>query len=97
MPSLEISPNKVEGVTVKSVENFYEFKGKLRTANDEVSLIQICTEEGIILDDKIQDAGLTEFRKKILNKYLDIHFSKESSKNIPEQREKQEANIKKLS
>ncbi len=96
MPSLETFPNKIEGITVKSVEDFYEFKSKLRTSNDEDSLVQVCTEEGITLDDQAQDASLTEFRKTILNRYLDLHFSKESSKSIAEQREKQELNIKKL-
>lgn len=92
----EIFMNRVESVTVQSVENFYKFKNRIKAAKDKDSLIQICKEEGIVIDDQKHDINHTEFRKKILNSYLDIHFKKESSKSALEQREKQELNIKKL-
>ncbi|KKR41877.1 MAG: hypothetical protein UU10_C0045G0003 [Parcubacteria group bacterium GW2011_GWF1_40_6] len=85
-----------EGITVQSVENFYKFKSKIKVVTDKDALIQICGEEGIVVDDQYHDMNLTEIRKKILNAYLSIHFSKEASKSLLEQREKQESNIEKL-
>ena len=82
--------NRPEGITVQSVENFYKFKSKIKVVTDKDALIQICGEEGIVVDDQYHDMNLTEIRKKILNAYLSIHFSKEASKSLLEQREKQE-------
>ncbi|MBP6060783.1 MAG: hypothetical protein KA515_02165 [Candidatus Pacebacteria bacterium] len=88
--------NEVLGPTVQSVENFYKFKNKIKVITDKALLIQLCKEEGIVIDEQNHDISLTELRKKILNNYLSIHFSKESSKTIPEQREKQESNMRQL-
>ena len=96
MLSKEIFVNRVEGVTVQSVEAFYRFKSKIKVIKDKDALIQICREEGIVIDGNSANVDLTELRKRILNNYLSIHFSKESSKSVLEQREKQESNIKKL-
>lgn len=96
MSSNEIFVNRVEGVTVQSVENFYKFKNKIKVVTDKNALIPICREEGIVINEQNHDTSLTELRKKILNAYLNIHFSKEASKSLLEQREKQELNIKKL-
>ena len=96
MSPSEIFMNKVGGVTDQSVENFYKFKSRLKVVKDKDALIQICKEEGIVISDQGNDISLTVLRKKILNNYLAMHFLKESSKSVPEQREKQESNIKKL-
>jgi len=88
--------NRPKGITVQSIENFYKFKNKIKVVTDKDALIPICREEGIVIDDQNHDMNLTEIRKKILNTYLSIHFSKEASKSLSEQREKQESNIKKL-
>ncbi len=97
MSPIEIFQNSVGSITVQSVKNFYKFKNRLKVAKDKDSLFQICKEQGVtISNDEINDINSTELRKKVLNNYLSIHFSKESSKSAPEQREKQESNIKKL-
>jgi hypothetical protein len=96
MSPSEIFMNKVGGVTDQSVENFYKFKSRLKVVKDKDAIIQIFKEEGIAVDDQSSDMGLTELRKRILNNYLSIHFSKESSKSVLQQREKQELNIRKL-
>ena len=94
MSPIEIFQNSVGSITVQSVKNFYKFKNRLKVAKDKDSLFQICKEQGVtISNDEINDINSTELRKKVLNNYL---ISKESSKSAPEQREKQESNIKKL-
>jgi len=96
MSPCEVFMNNVEGITAQSVEDFYKFKNKIKVVKDKDAIIQIFKEEGIAIDDQSRDMGLTELRKRILNNYLSIHFPKDSSKSVSEQREKQKLDIEKL-
>ncbi len=74
-----IDHGEAEEAISETVERFYQFKTRLRTAKDGATIADLCEGAGLAMDPNEDVKNTALFRKGILEQYLALHFPRSVS------------------